>query len=194
MGRHSDSSREKIIEAAEQVVIESGTRRLTMEAVSAKSGVSRGGILYHFRDKQALLTAMLDRFIERAKARRAQKREELPEAADREILAHLLARLEILDNSRQAGAATFFALAAHDPRLLSPIKEEYRKLLIDLTAGGLRFERAAIIALATDGLQLLELLLVSPFDPDERRRIIEELTLLAKDQCTQPNAVSPVSD
>ena len=43
MGRPSDNTRERIIEAAEQVVIEAGTRHLTLEAVASKAGVSRGG-------------------------------------------------------------------------------------------------------------------------------------------------------
>ena len=51
----------------------------------------------------------------------------------------------------------------------------------DFTRNGLRFERAAVIALATDGLRLLELLSVSPFSEEERSRIIEEMISLAKE-------------
>ncbi len=180
MGRHCDSSREKIIDAAERVVIESGTRRLTMEAVSRKSGVSRGGLLYHFPDKQAMLMAMLNRFIERAKERRAQKRNDFPEGPEQELMAHMFSRLELQKDVKEVGVATLFALGAHDPSLLAPVKEEYRKLLTELTKGGLRFEVAAVIDLATMGLSLLELLSISPFDEDERRRIIDEMTNIAK--------------
>jgi hypothetical protein len=42
-------------------------------------------------------------------------------------------------------------------------------------------ERAAVIALATDGLQLLECLSASPFTPEERTKIIEEMLSLAKE-------------
>jgi len=61
MGRHSDNARERVIDAAEQVVIEAGAGHLTFEAVASKAGVSRGGLLYHFPDKKALLRGMLDR-------------------------------------------------------------------------------------------------------------------------------------
>ena len=72
MGRHSDNARERIIDAAEQVVVDFGAGHLTFDAVALKAGLSRGGLLYHFPDKEALLKGMLDRLIERATERRAK--------------------------------------------------------------------------------------------------------------------------
>jgi AcrR family transcriptional regulator len=181
MGRHSDNARERIIDAAEQVVIRRGASHLTFDAVASEAGVSRGGLLYHFPDKEALLRGMLDRLLERAKERRAKKRAGLAEGPEREIVAHVLSFLEEDDKTKRAHAAALFATGAHDPGLLAPIKEEYRKFMDDLTGDGLRFERAAVIALATDGLRLLELLSVSPFNKEERRRIVKEMISLAKE-------------
>ena len=181
MGCHSGNARERIIDAAEQVVIELGAKHLTFDAVASKAGVSRGGLLYHFPDKEALLKGMLDRLMKRATERRAKKRAELPEGMEQEIVAHVLSSLEENDKAERARAAALFASGAHDPRLLAPVKEKYRKLMDDFTGGGLRFERAAVIALATDGLRLLELLSVSPFDEEERSRIVGEMISLAKE-------------
>jgi AcrR family transcriptional regulator len=181
MGCHSDNARERIIDAAEQVVVERGARHLTFDAVASKAGVSRGGILYHFPDKEALLKGMLDRLIERAAERRAKKRAELAEGMEREIAAHVFSSLEEDDKAERACAAALFASGAHDPGLLAPVKEKYRKFFDDFTRNGLRFERAAVIALATDGLRLLELLSASPFSEKERSKIIEEMISLAKE-------------
>ena len=181
MGRHSDNAREKIIDIAEQVVIEHGARHLTFDVLAAKSGISRGGLLYHFPHKEALLKAMLDRHIERSAESRAKKRSELPKGAEREIVAHVLSALERKVKRQNVGATAFFALAAHDPGLLAPIKERYRTFMRELTRSGLRFDRAAAIALATDGLRLLEVLSMSPFDKEERSRIVGELIALAKE-------------
>ncbi len=189
MGHHSGSARERIIDAAERVVIEFGAGHLTFDAVALKAGLSRGGLLYHFPDKEALLKAMLDRLMERMKMRRAKKRAELAEGTEREIVAHVLSSLEKpeeVDKAARARTAAILASGAHDPGLLAPAKEEYRKLMDELTENGLRFERAAVIAIATDGLRLLELLSVSPFDKDERRRIVGELISLAKEEKKAP--------
>jgi AcrR family transcriptional regulator len=181
MSRHSDSARERIIDAAEQVVIELGAKHLTFDAVASEAGVSRGGLLYHFPDKEALLKGMLDRLVERSAESKIRKRAELAEGMEREIVAHVLSFSEADKRTKRAGAAALFALGAHNPGLLAPLKKEYRKLMDELTRNGLRFERAAVIALATDGLRLLELLLISPFDKEERRRIIKEMIFLAKE-------------
>ncbi len=181
MGRHSDNARERIIDAAEQVVVDFGAGHLTFDAVALKAGLSRGGLLYHFPDKEALLKGMLDRLIERATERRAKIRADLPEGgAEGEIVAHVLSFLEEDDKAKRAQAAVF-ASGAHDPKLLAPVKEKYRKVMDDFTRNGLPFERAAVIALATDGLRLLELLSISPFNEEERKRIIDEMISLAKE-------------
>jgi AcrR family transcriptional regulator len=181
MGCHSDNARENIIDAAEEVVIERGARHLTFDAVALKAGVSRGGLLYHFPDKKALLKGMLDRLIERVEENRAKKRAGLAESMEREIVAYLLSFLEEDDKIRRAHAAALFATGADDPGLLAPVKEVYRKFMDDVTGNGLRFERAAVIALATDGLRLLELLAISPFNEEERSRIVDEMISLAKE-------------
>lgn len=181
MGCHSDNARERIIDAAEQVVIEYGARHLTFDAVACKAGVSRGGLLYHFPDKEALLKGMLDRLVERGAAHRARKRAELVAGTEREIVAHVLSFLEEDDKAKRAHAAALFAAGADNLGLLVPFKEEYRKLMDDVTRDGLSFERAAVITLATDGLRLLELLSISPFDKEERCRIVDEMISLAQE-------------
>jgi AcrR family transcriptional regulator len=186
MGRHADSARERIMDAAEQVVIELGAKHLTFDAVAARSGVSRGGLLYHFPDKKALLKGMIDRLVEHAKEDRIKKRAELPEGTERDLVAHVLSFLHDDEDTRRGHTAALFATGAHHPELLAPLKHEYRTFLEELTKNGLRLERAAVIALATDGLRLLECLSASPFTPEERTKIIEEMIMLAREHHKAP--------
>ena len=48
-----------IIDAAEVVVAEVGAAHMTLDAVAGKAGISKGGLLYHFPTKEALLEAMI---------------------------------------------------------------------------------------------------------------------------------------
>src|SRR5687768_15624169 len=48
-------ARERILEAAERVVGDVGAARMTLEGVAQAAGVSKGGLLYHFPTKEALL-------------------------------------------------------------------------------------------------------------------------------------------
>jgi AcrR family transcriptional regulator len=58
------SSYDAIIDAAGAVVVEAGASHMTLDAVAAKAGVSKGGLLHHFPTKVALLEAMIKRQIE----------------------------------------------------------------------------------------------------------------------------------
>ena len=53
--RGRKSSREKILDAAAELVTEIGAGRLTLEAVAEKAGLSKGGLLYNFPTKEAAI-------------------------------------------------------------------------------------------------------------------------------------------
>lgn len=55
------SAREAVLDAYEQTLLEHGPAGVTLEGVAARAGVSKGGLLYHFDSKDALLTGLLDR-------------------------------------------------------------------------------------------------------------------------------------
>src|SRR5687767_6362362 len=57
------SSRERILDAYEDVLAAEGERYTTVEAVAAKAGVSKGGVLYHFPSKDRLAEALYDRVL-----------------------------------------------------------------------------------------------------------------------------------
>lgn len=176
------SSREVIVDAAESVVIQVGAAHLTLDAVAAKASVSKGGLLYHFPTKKALLKAMLDRHMQRLEKARKKKYEELQDEPARAIKAYVLSALA-RDHKTERISAALLAAVAHDPRLLEPVRKDYQKHMAEFTSSGLRFERAAVIALATDGLRLLEILFLSPPIKDkQRKQLIEELLRLASEK------------
>ncbi|WP_104116061.1 TetR/AcrR family transcriptional regulator [Arthrobacter sp. B1805] len=55
------SSRERILDSFEDALIRDGERAATMEAVAAAADVSKGGLLYHFPSKEALVDALAER-------------------------------------------------------------------------------------------------------------------------------------
>ena len=176
------SSREVIVDAAESVVIQVGAAHLTLDAVAAKASVSKGGLLYHFPTKKALLKAMLDRHMQRLEKARKKKYEELQDEPARAIKAYVLSALA-RDRKTERISAALLAAVAHDPRLLEPVRKDYQRHMAEFTSSGLRFERATVIALATDGLRLLEILFLSPPIKDKQRKhVIEELLRLASEK------------
>lgn len=173
------SSRETILDAAEEVVLEGGAGHMTLDAVAKKAGVSKGGLIYNFPTKEALLQAMIVRYVERLAAARSKQRVKLTDGPTREIRAYVLSCLKRSHKDRRIGAA-LLAAVAHDPKLLAPARAIYKKTLDEIVASGLRRERVAVISLATDGLWLMELLGVCPFSARQREEVIAELLRMAE--------------
>jgi AcrR family transcriptional regulator len=57
----SASTRDRIIDAFAELLGENGERAATLDAVAAAAGVSKGGLLYHFGSKEALIDGVLER-------------------------------------------------------------------------------------------------------------------------------------
>ena len=173
---------ETILDAAESVAAEDGAAHLTLDAVAERAGVSKGGLLYNFPSKEALLEAMLDRHMHRLEGKQRQAFDALPAGPGRLLKALVLAASgPCPERNKHSGCATLAALA-NNPRLLEPVRAAHRRRLERLTASsgdeGLPFERTAVISLAVDGLCLLEILQISPYRPEERQRIVDDLLRL----------------
>ena len=181
--------REAILEAAEEIVMETGAQNLTLSAVASRAGISKGGLLYHFQTKRELIQATLKRAAERLDEEAKRQGEDLPETPSRRLKAHLLAH-DVTARSPEGVRAkrlysSILAATALDPDLAAPLRERYGTFFRELTEAGLSPEKAAVVCLAGDGLCLLELIHVSPFDEGLRERILEELLHLA-DEAARP--------
>ncbi|KGJ77563.1 hypothetical protein GY21_07235 [Cryobacterium roopkundense] len=64
--RSASSTMERLLDAFEELLTDGGERSATLGAVAAAAGVSKGGLLYHFASKDALIDAQLARLEVRA--------------------------------------------------------------------------------------------------------------------------------
>ncbi len=58
------STRDRLLDAFETILVASGMRAATLDAVAAEASVSKGGLLYHFHSKDELVDGMLGRLRE----------------------------------------------------------------------------------------------------------------------------------
>ncbi|MCU1478795.1 MAG: hypothetical protein JWQ64_3488 [Subtercola sp.] len=58
------SARDRVLDAFENILITHGERSATLDAVAAEAGVSKGGLLYHFGSKDALVDGLVERLGE----------------------------------------------------------------------------------------------------------------------------------
>lgn len=57
------SSRDRILDAYQDILLEHGPAAVTLEAVATRAGVSKGGLLYHFGSKDALVDGLTERLL-----------------------------------------------------------------------------------------------------------------------------------
>jgi AcrR family transcriptional regulator len=165
--RDSGSTKRRILDAAEQVVLRDGVGHLTLEAAAAEAGLSKGGVLYHFPTRHALVAAMVTRIIEQFEDDIAAY---LPEpgspGADRPGVyarAYVRATMEPFAPGQERLGAALLAAAAAEPALLIPLQEAADGWQARLVDDGLDPALATVIRLACDGLWLCDLFgLASP--------------------------------
>lgn len=58
------TTRDRILDAFESLLVKQGSRSATLDAVADEAGVSKGGLLYHFPSRDDLVVGMLDRLRE----------------------------------------------------------------------------------------------------------------------------------
>src|ERR1044072_3283329 len=56
-------TRDNLLDAATRVVQRDGAQALTLDAVAKEAEVSKGGLLYHFKSKNDLVQAMVERWM-----------------------------------------------------------------------------------------------------------------------------------
>ena len=171
---------DRIIDAAEAIVEEHGVAALTLEQAAKRAGVSKGGVLYHYPSKEALVAAMIGRFTERFDSAVAQLTAEDGSAKGRTTRSYVKASFGHAPGTgpkfdRACGSLT--AALANNPGNLAVVREQSARWQRAVEGDGLDPVFASIIRLAVDGLWLGENFNLMRMNPRMRARI--EARLLA---------------
>ncbi len=158
--------REDLLQAAESIVVEYGSAHLTLDAVAARAGVSKGGLIYHFPSKDSLLAAMIDRTREKSAEARSRATEARPEGPFQALEGEILGQMQLHLEHEQINAG-MLAVMANSPHLLTDFREDFKARFHRLVSDQDDPDQAAVLLLATYGMWLLRLLKLSPIDPEE---------------------------
>lgn len=173
---------DSLLDAAELIVRRDGSARLTLDAVAAEAGVSKGGLLYHFPNKEALISAMVERMLRSFEEAHGRAMLADPSEPGRWTRAWVRTSVGPAGSSEHDNtAAGLLAAVATNPTLADPMRERYAEWRTRAASDGIRVEDAMIVSLAADGLWMADLLGFAAPEGDERRRIIERMLELASE-------------
>jgi AcrR family transcriptional regulator len=159
----------RLLDAAAAVVRRDGAQALTLDAVAAQAGVSKGGLLYHYGSKHDLVEAMVDRWL-------TEFQRDIDANGPGFVRGYVRA-------SDPAGSAEdelgLLAAFVADPAVLRAARERYAIWQDRVEREGGDPVDATVARLAADGLWLAELLGMAPPRGTLREQVLARLLELA---------------
>lgn len=162
MDTPTPDARTRILDAVERIVLARGVSGLTLDAAAREAGVSKGGLLYHFASKEALLAALMERlaaFMAQQFEAGVAREPEGPGRVARAMMAWGFGEGECSPGQEphDRAAAVFLAAFHHDPALLDPMRRELAVMKARLLDDGIPHGAAMAVLTATDGLFMAHL-------------------------------------
>ncbi|MCG6122840.1 MAG: TetR/AcrR family transcriptional regulator [Microvirga sp.] len=176
-------TRGRILAAAQDLAREVGPGNLSLDAVAARAGVSKGGLLYHFPSKSSLMTGLVEDFVARFDA--AVRQGESEGRANSVIGAYL----DEFRRDRCRGApppSGLLAALAENPSLLDPVREQERDFLDRIRTNATDPDLATAAFLVVHGIRSMELLNVKVAAEDEVDGVLKRLHALLEERQGEP--------
>ena len=162
-------TRDRLLNAAGAVVRRDGPQALTLDAVAAEAGVSKGGLLYHFGTKQELIEALVARWL-------AEFQDDIEKADPHFVRGYVRASDPAGEIADELG---LLAALVADPAVLRTVRDRYAIWQDRVEREGSDPVDATVARLAADGLWLAELLGMAPPRGRLREQVLSRLLELA---------------
>ncbi len=156
-------TRVKLLDAAGAVIRRDGPQALTLDSVAAAAGVSKGGLLYHFRSKRELLDGLVDRWMD-----------DFQRDIDAES-GNFARRYVAANDGAHAEEVGMLAALVADPQVLAAVRDRHETWQDRVASEGGDPVDATVARLAADGLWLADLLGTAPPRGELRERVLARL-------------------
>lgn len=178
MAKKTDTKKQ-ILTAAAKLINEDGILALTLDAVAKLAGVSKGGLLYHFPSKEALLEGIVNYLTQDfTNGMTSAVQEDLDEKGKWTRAYTTLTFNQ--ENEEIALNTAFLSAVATNPELLKPMAESLEKLHYQIENDGLDPTTATIIRLAADGIYFNQLFGMN-LKKDARKQVFNYLINLTRE-------------
>ncbi len=176
----TNTKRPAILRAAQRILQRDGVAHLTIDAVARESGVSKGGVLYHFPSKEALLEGIVSFLMEDFTRDQAILQQEEEPGPGQWLRSYI--RASTMPNPAEEADAAMGLIVAitNNPRLLEPIRAYFAVWQAEAINDGLTPTMATILRLATDGLWFSEWLGLAPPQGALREEVIQTLLSMTR--------------
>ena len=177
--RQAIDTKQKILQAAAQIINTSGVLSLTLEAVAKKAKISKGGLLYHFPSKDALMKGMNDYLLQGFIDEVERTASEDPCEKGKWTRSYTTITFNQPDDEVDMNVA-FLAAVATNPVLLKAMTEHLQVLQARIENDRIDSVVATVIRLAVDGMYFNQLYGLG-LPEDVRGKVLNYLIALTKE-------------
>lgn len=178
-----NNKKNAILMAVSEIVREEGVASLTLEAVAKRAGISKGGLLYHYPSKDALIKGMVKEWT----GLYFESIESLVNNDSKEkgkwIRAYVNTSFSDLENDhyKHLNAALTAALFIN-PDLLNEFNEKNDLLYANMLGDGIDPLQITLARLLVDGLWFAEIYGISPLTEEMKTQVLSELRKLIQEE------------
>lgn len=173
MARPRSIDRDKLLDAAEDIMRSQGAAALTIDALARACGITKGGVQYAFGTKDDIIDAMFERWGRDYDAKFAAIAGEGADPVQR-LRAHVAATRQA-DEVSMSKAASLMAGLMQTPEHLASTEGWYRDRLAGLDVNIPEGRRARLAFLACEGAFLLHFLRFMPLADAEWQAVFEDI-------------------
>jgi len=165
------STRDNIIDAAMAIVRDAGVGRLTLDEAARVAGMSKGGVLYHFKGKDDLIRGMVQRMIDQCEQITRAYYEVEPDGPYRWTRTMVKSCFDPNGPANDPVGGALLAAVTVNPLLMAPIHAMYALWQERLKSDSPDIARAALVSSAMDGLYFQRLMGIRMSDQDGATRL-----------------------
>lgn len=169
--KQPDLIRGQLLAVARELLVGEGPQAVTLDAVSARAGVTKGGLQHHFRSKQALLEALSDQLSDEFTQCYEEALAAEPPTPGRAARAYIRTCFEDVGGDSLQRQRAIGQLALSLPRCREHWSALMRAALTEDGADPGVADRLLLCRLAADGFWFTQMLEVYPLDDDRRSRL-----------------------
>lgn len=172
--RSASRTRETIFEACSRILQREGLVNLTLEAVADEAGLSKGGLLYHFPTKLALIEALFEYHNSKFEDRLETLAKEERDAPGAWLRAYAKASIEQITDSDNASLyASLFAAEERYDSAHQLMRNMYVDWQTKVENCGLDPTWATLVRITVDGLWFAQMHRYAPPDEERLEKIVE---------------------
>ncbi|NBU99028.1 MAG: TetR/AcrR family transcriptional regulator [Spirochaetia bacterium] len=175
----ASETKDTILKSAMEIIQNDGIESFTIEKVSKKANISKGGLLYHFPNKESILkeifSNMLIRFEDKLNV--SLKVDHSNEWS----VNYMKSTFEDLLDTQYQASGLILALATQ-PALMELLRDKYKEWDKQMNKTAPNSDILKILRYAADGIWFCEVLGLSKLSKKEKNKLLEQAKILSEEE------------